>query len=545
MNVLLIMIRRSPALFAIGTLVGAIGGGATTLLIGLLARLAFDQTSAPGSRLAMAAGLAAVIVVCSIASQQILARLGQDAAVEMRVDLSRMILKMPLRDTEVIGKHTVLSVLTQDVATITGTLPATPVIAVNLATVAACLVYLVSLSARGVGFVAAFMACGFVAFGMLQGRSVGWYKKLIAHQTTLFKHLRAIAEGTKELKLSRERRDGFLERSVIPEAVAIRTNWLHTNMYFVLAAVFGTLLHLTVTMLVLVLGRTMLHMTPSQVGAFSIVLLYMIAPLQTVMGLLPALNVAAAAWKRIQDLESNVKAAAVDAPGQSKIGASAAPSIKLAGVSHSYASDRDDSKFTLGPADMEIRAGEIVFIVGGNGSGKSTLGKLITGLYVPEEGRLECDGKVVNDSNREDFRQMFASVFSDFYLFDDLARIPSAEQTARGTELLRDLHLDKKVTITNGVFSTTDLSTGQRKRLALLAACLEDKPVMFFDEWAADQDPTFKDVFYRRILPDLKSRGKTLVVITHDDRYFDLADQLVRMENGQIVATERGQSAAA
>ncbi|MEI8258685.1 MAG: cyclic peptide transporter, partial [Deltaproteobacteria bacterium] len=56
--------------------------------------------------------------------------------------------------------------------------------------------------------------------------------------------------------------------------------------------------------------------------------------------------------------------------------------------------------------------------------------------------------------------------------------------------------------------------------------------------------PSFKEIFYRKILPDLKQRGKTLIVISHDDRYFDAADQLVRMEDGKIVNTS-GQVAAA
>jgi putative ATP-binding cassette transporter len=67
-----------------------------------------------------------------------------------------------------------------------------------------------------------------------------------------------------------------------------------------------------------------------------------------------------------------------------------------------------------------------------------------------------------------------------------------------------------------------------------MAAYLEDRPVYLFDEWAADQDPLFKEMFYREFLPELKSRGKTVIVITHDDRYFPVADRIIKLENGQV-----------
>jgi putative pyoverdin transport system ATP-binding/permease protein len=125
-------------------------------------------------------------------------------------------------------------------------------------------------------------------------------------------------------------------------------------------------------------------------------------------------------------------------------------------------------------------------------------------------------------------------VFADFHLFEQLLAADSA-QLARATELLQRLHLQHKVRVHDGAFTTQELSQGQRKRLALIVAYLEDRPFLVFDEWAADQDPQFKAVFYAELLPELRAAGKTVVVITHDDRYFGLADRLIRMENGRIV----------
>ena len=89
------------------------------------------------------------------------------------------------------------------------------------------------------------------------------------------------------------------------------------------------------------------------------------------------------------------------------------------------------------------------------------------------------------------------------------------------------------------MLSTTQLSQGQRKRLALLTAYLEDRSIYLFDEWAAEQDPEFRAHFYEELLPQLKAKGKTLLVATHDDRYFDLADMVVKMELGRLVSAQR------
>ena len=98
--------------------------------------------------------------------------------------------------------------------------------------------------------------------------------------------------------------------------------------------------------------------------------------------------------------------------------------------------------------------------------------------------------------------------------------------------------MTEKVTYQNNRFSTLNLSDGQRRRLALLVAYLEDKDIYLFDEWAADQDPEFREIYYRKILPELKARGKLIVVLTHDSRYFDCADKVVWLDQGQITQVD-------
>jgi len=197
-------------------------------------------------------------------------------------------------------------------------------------------------------------------------------------------------------------------------------------------------------------------------------------------------------------------------------------------------STRTDA-FTVGPIDLTVNPGEIVFLTGGNGSGKTTLAKLILGLYWPDGGKIRVDGRPVAAEEKDDYRQLFSVVFSDSFVFESLLGIDIDAVDAAARRYLRRLQIDHKVTIQNGTLSTTDLSTGQRKRLALLTAYLEDRPVYVFDEWAADQDPEFKSFFYRDILPGLKARGKSVIAISHDDRYFSCADRVVTLENGHRV----------
>ena len=200
-----------------------------------------------------------------------------------------------------------------------------------------------------------------------------------------------------------------------------------------------------------------------------------------------------------------------------------------------YPALKGEAGFQLGPIDLTINRGEVTYLVGGNGSGKTTLARLLSLHYITEKGHIYFDDQVVTDHNRNACRKSISAIYSDFYLFPKLFGMSDIELDSRAAEYLKQLGLEGKVTIKDGEFSTTDLSDGQKKRLALLVSFLEDRSIYVFDEWAADQDPSFKEIFYHSILPRLKALNKMVIVITHDDRYFHLADKLVRMEDGKIL----------
>ncbi|MGZ9709214.1 cyclic peptide export ABC transporter [Glaciimonas sp. GNP009] len=205
--------------------------------------------------------------------------------------------------------------------------------------------------------------------------------------------------------------------------------------------------------------------------------------------------------------------------------------IKVSDLRFTYQNQYGEPGFSSGPVNMEIQRGEIIFVRGGNGSGKSTLMKLLCGLYRPDHTAIEVDGSPVSRDNLQQYREIFTCIFPDFHLFDRFHGIENVDYE-RARALIKRMELTGKVDISDNGFSTLDLSTGQRKRLAMIVALLEDCEIFMFDEWAADQDAHFREFFYEQILPDLKRRNKTVIAVTHDEQYWHLCDRLYTLDLG-------------
>ena len=234
-------------------------------------------------------------------------------------------------------------------------------------------------------------------------------------------------------------------------------------------------------------------------------------------------------WKRINrfiaEIPANLDLSIETPPVDSYIN-----SLSAQNITFRYKKDADHD-FGIGPINLDVKKGEILFVIGGNGSGKTTLAKLLTGLYEPDEGKILINNEEVNNSQ---LSEHFSTVFSPSYLFEKLYNINVEEKRSQMEEYLEVLHLHEKVQIVDNKYSTIELSGGQRKRLALLQCYLEDSPIYLFDEWAADQDPDYRNFFYRNLLPEMSAMGKTIIAITHDDHYFDVADRVMKMVNGKL-----------
>lgn len=267
----------------------------------------------------------------------------------------------------------------------------------------------------------------------------------------------------------------------------------------------------------------------------SATLLFLIGPTTFIVNMIPLLNRVNMAIEDLFLLEAEMDEAIASSPGQS-LNASTFfefNEIIIDNLVFNYPND-DGSAFSSGPFNEQIKRGELLFIIGGNGSGKSTFLKLLTGLYYPITGRITVDSTVITESSYSAYRELFSVIFTDFYLFDKFYGI--ADIDVKKVEFwLEKMHMSHKVQFQEGGFTSTNLSTGQRKRLAFIAAMLEEKPILIIDEFAADQDPQFREYFYETLLPELISMGKTVIAVTHDDHYFHVADRVLKMDEGRFV----------
>jgi putative ATP-binding cassette transporter len=306
---------------------------------------------------------------------------------------------------------------------------------------------------------------------------------------------------------------------------------------FILAQNWNQLLFLGLIGLILFCLPRMESVSPQAMTGYIVATLYLMGPLAGLLGSLSVFSRATVSLRKVEALGIALSRCPDDyrAAPRGRLLSEPFAVLELSQVRHHYHREREDETFLLGPIDLTLRPGELVYLVGGNGSGKSTLAKVITGLYPPAGGEIRLNGTLIEDQNRDDYRQCFSTVFSDYFLFDRIFSRGGPQADRRIQSYLERLHLDHKVSIKDGVFSTTQLSQGQRKRLALLSAYMEDRPFYLFDEWASDQDPLFKEVFYTQLLPDLRALNRAVLVITHDDRYFGYADRLVKLDYGRIL----------
>jgi putative ATP-binding cassette transporter len=440
---------------------------------------------------------------------------------------------------EEVGSARLFASLTDDVMVVANVLLSIPPFCINAATVAVCLIYLSLLAWKVLVALLAFMAFGVMIYQALVMQGVRSLRVAREDQDGLFKALRAQTEGFKELKLNRRRRSEFFDRVVKQNASSFREHNRTGMNFYIAAASWAQLLFYIFIGLLLFVIPLVNQVAPQTLMGYTLTILFIWGPLGSIINVFPMIGRAKVALNKIESLGLALQSQADDA------NAAAADErlidwerIELSGVTHAYADEGGDRSFALGPIDMTFRPGELVFLVGGNGSGKTTLAKLLTGLYAPDAGEISLDGQAITNETREQYRQHFSAIFSDFYIFDSLLGLDAPDLDEQAGLHLSRFHLDHKVRIEEGKFSTTALSQGQRKRLALLTSFLEDRRFYVFDEWAADQDPEFREMFYMQILPELKRRGKTVLAITHDDRYFRIADRVIKLEYGKLAAVE-------
>ena len=545
-------IKYSPGYMFLAILVGALGGVSSAALMAVVnARLSGARASSLTSVWSFT-GLVLIVLITSYTSRVLMAHLSQWSIFDLRLRLARKTLDVPLRELEQAGINRILAAMTQDVENIAKVFLSIPMLFVDIAVVFACFIYLGWLSWPVLLFVVVFLALAIASCKLPETKAQKLMERAREDWDTLVGYFRSLTDGIKELKLHGARREAFLSGPLHDTAASFRRNRFNSEHIYALTRGWSQILYFLFVGVVLFGLNQFGTVSNAVLVGYIITVLFMKTNIDRIQDLLPVYAQGRASLKKIEKLGMTVDqiGASIAIKSDAIAGTNAPVSrlesqatfrrLELTDITHRYYREREDSEFYLGPINVVINSGELIFLVGGNGSGKTTLAKLLTGLYAPEGGDIRFDGQLITDQNREWYSQHFSVVFSDFFLFDSLLglkrQVSNLDATAR--DYLVQLQLDHKVQVKDGNLSTTSLSQGQRKRLALLTAYLEDRPIYIFDEWAADQDPMFKEVFYHRLLPELRAKGKTVIVISHDDRYYHVADRIIKLDYGQLVDSE-------
>jgi putative pyoverdin transport system ATP-binding/permease protein len=527
-------IRHARTMIALAVITSFLAGVGYTMLIALIKRVLtdglFSQSRVAWGFLALCLG----IPLLGFASQMVLLYLTSKASFELRIQLSRQILAAPLQQLEKLGPHRLLATVTQDIGSVIELVNVLPQMLTQLAMMVGSIVYLGWLSWKLLLVMLGFMAVGLITHQLPLMRAFRYFRLTREQWDLMYKSFHAVIVGTKELKLNRQRREAFFTQQLEPVAAALRDYGQKGNAIAMAASNWGQILFFIFIGLLLFAAPYLLTIEPQVLIGYTLAVLFLITPLTMLLNQIPALERAYLAAERIEELGFSLSTAKPESLVPSSTSNTPWKRLDLVDVMHSYHQEKGNAEFQLGPINLTLHPGELIFLIGGNGSGKTTLVKLLMGLYEPESGEIRVDGKPVTMAERDDYRQQFSAVFFDFYLFERLFGIEVQDLDGETQKYLDLLQLNHKLTVKNGQLSTIDLSQGQRKRVALLHAYLEDRPIYIFDEWAADQDPQFKRIFYYELVPELKARGKTVIVISHDDRYYGLADRLVKLEAGKV-----------
>jgi putative pyoverdin transport system ATP-binding/permease protein len=462
----------------------------------------------------------------------LLTRVSMDLTSNLRARLCDRIARAPYPVIEAFGQSKLRVAVTDDVRRLIAGAEILPQLLVNGVMLIGIFGFLCYLNQYVFVFVLKAIAFGVITFQIPVYFARQDFRRARQIYDSLEQGVRGLIMGVKELQLDRGKRTKYFrdvllknERDLVRTEKRALTTLLAANSY-------GDLLFFFVIGVIAFVFTNYHSVAPDELAAIVLVLLYVTGPVGMFLSAVPRMSMAVVSLRKIEEIFGELP----EHMGEDRpLAMREWQEMSFRDTCYVHRSDGHHEGFTVGPVSFDIRKGKITFIVGGNGSGKSTLGKMLSLHYPPSAGSIAFDSQILDQVCIDDYRQDVAAIFSDYYLFDRLLCEFDGDKLEMAERYLMEFGLHHKVRIRDGMFSTTDLSDGQRKRLALVISFVDDKKLYLFDEWAADQDPAFKKIFYTEIVPELKARGKAVVVVSHDDRYFHVADQILVMEDGKVV----------
>ncbi|MGB8191920.1 MAG: cyclic peptide export ABC transporter [Chitinophagaceae bacterium] len=430
-------------------------------------------------------------------------------------------------------KHRIDSAIVNDVNTLTGASMGVIDFCISVIIVLSCFIYLATVSFLLFLITLGVAIIGAGIYSINARKNMLSFEKIRNLENRFQENFNSILNGYKEIYMEPGKGQHIFSNKIGDIAnESYRTN-LITMTRILNNSMTGQVLFYLLISSVLLVFSVVLSVKPVDVVSFVFTLTYLLGSIEAVMLMLPMLMRAGVAAGNLAQLRQELEDNVLPPSAARIVGFRESFETIQACELEFYYGDRQRS-FGIGPINFEVNKGEAIFIYGGNGSGKTTFIYSLLGLYQPTAGMLRLNGMAINEATYAEYRSLFSVVFSDYYLFDEIIT-PQPVNLKNAAQYLKIFELEDKVTIEGNRFSTIDLSAGQKKRLALIAALLEDKPILVLDEWAADQDPHFRNKFYTEIVPLLKSSGITVVAITHDDKYYYCADKLFKMDEGKLI----------
>jgi putative ATP-binding cassette transporter len=510
-------------------------GAAANVIVMALTVSAFKSSDSPARHAIYFTLACIVLLVTRFLSQLYLIRLSNDTVYQLQVRISEQIAGMPLKQLEDLGSASLLSVVSDDVNTISGLGLLLPALVMNFCIILGILGYLLYLSPAAFLVLCATIIASLIGHQILTAGTSPLMQAFRREQESVLESVQTLIFAGKELRLNQLKSLRTVE-TVKDHAEAARTlgnrAWKRYSMAsgWAYSAYFSAIAVLVVSAKAHLWG---LRQDNALAAVFGV--LFLKGSVETVLSSLPAVGKAKAAFARTDEMGIKLMAKQEERSGATAVALGDEPlrHLEFSEISYRYDDVTGQAPFRLGPINVQVRAGELMFITGANGAGKTSFLKLICGLYVPTSGSIQLNGKTIRPEHLHLYRQQFGSVFQEFHVLK-AAMLQSHLDNSHAQQYLEEFRLHTRVTVDGEGFHCAPLSRGQQKRLALIIALLEERPIYILDEWAADQDPHFRAYFYETLLPRLRSAGKTVIAVTHDEMWHSIADRVFRLDAGRL-----------
>jgi putative ATP-binding cassette transporter len=453
---------------------------------------------------------------------------------KFRIRVISEVFNTNLATLDSIGKVYILQVLGRDAQTISNSLQSLVTLLNSLATIVFISIYIAILSFSSFLTLLACIICICLIGNRYIKKCFNDMYDALRSETQIYQLFDDFLSGYKEIKMHAGRAKD-ISLDIVKESR--RATDLKTVSMVNALGVFNylTVLVYIILGLIVYVVPMIFDETPSNLTSIITASIFLLSSFVSIIGIIPVFGQANAAARALLDLEEAlIDKRILNDRAEEVQNALSISTLRFENITYKHTNGSSQNTFLFGPFTYEFHAGKTYFISGKNGSGKTTLMRIISGLYQPTSGSIFVNSTLIAQPATFQYRASFATVFSDFFLFKKLYGLYSAsnDHIDHLTSLMK---MENKFQIESGVFSGLKFSSGQRKRIALIVALMENRPILLLDEWAADQDPEFRKFFYLELLPIFKSMGKTIIAITHDDKYFSSADHLLSLVNGILV----------